>query len=48
MTMPLSDLLLLTPEIFVLTMACAILVVEAFIGEAVGGPVVMPIDLSGK
>ena len=33
MTMPLSDLLLLTPEIFVLTMACAILVVEAFVGK---------------
>ena len=33
MTMPLSDFMLLAPEIFVLSMACIILVVEAFVGE---------------
>jgi NADH-quinone oxidoreductase subunit N len=33
MNIPLSDLLLLTPEIFLLSMACLILVVEAFIGD---------------
>ena len=32
MTMPLSDFMLLAPEIFVLSMACIILVVEAFVG----------------
>ena len=35
MTMPLSDFLLLSPEIFVLIMACAILVVEAFVGKRI-------------
>ena len=33
MTIPLSDFMLLAPEIFVLSMACIILVVEAFVGE---------------
>ena len=33
MTITLSDYLLLSPEIFVLSMACMILVVEAFFGE---------------
>ena len=33
MNIPLSDFLLLTPEIFLLSMACIILVVEAFVGE---------------
>jgi len=33
MNIPLSDFLLLTPEIFLLSMACIILVVEAFIGD---------------
>jgi NADH-quinone oxidoreductase subunit N len=33
MNIPLSDFLLLTPEIFLLSMACLILVVEAFVGE---------------
>jgi NADH-quinone oxidoreductase subunit N len=33
MTITLSDYLLLSPEIFVLSMACLILVVEAFFGE---------------
>jgi len=33
MNIPLSDFLLLAPEIFLLSMACLILVVEAFIGE---------------
>ncbi len=32
MTIPLSDFMLLAPEIFVLSMACIILVVEAFVG----------------
>jgi NADH-quinone oxidoreductase subunit N len=33
MNIPLSDFLLLSPEIFLLSMACIILVVEAFVGE---------------
>ena len=33
MNIPMSDFLLLSPEIFLLTMACIILVVEAFVGE---------------
>ena len=33
MTIPLSDYLILLPELFMLTMACVILVVEAFFGE---------------
>jgi len=33
MNIPLTDFLLLTPEIFLLSMACLILVVEAFVGE---------------
>jgi NADH-quinone oxidoreductase subunit N len=33
MNIPLSDFMLLTPEIFLLSMACIILVVEAFVGE---------------
>ena len=33
MNIPMSDLLLLSPEIFLLSMACIILVVEAFIGD---------------
>ena len=33
MNIPLSDFLLLTPEIFLLSMACLILVVEAFVGD---------------
>ena len=33
MTIPLSDFMLLAPEIFVLSMGCIILVVEAFVGE---------------
>ena len=33
MSIPLSDFLPLAPEIFVLSMACIILVVEAFVGE---------------
>ena len=32
MTIPLSDFMLLAPEIFVLSMACIILVVDAFVG----------------
>jgi NADH-quinone oxidoreductase subunit N len=34
MTITLSDYLLLSPEIFILTMACLILVVEAFVGNS--------------
>ena len=33
MTIPMSDFMPLLPEIFVLSMACIILVVEAFVGE---------------
>ena len=33
MNIPMSDFLLLSPEIFLLSMACIILVVEAFVGE---------------
>jgi len=33
MYIPMSDFLLLSPEIFLLSMACIILVVEAFVGE---------------
>ena len=34
MNIPLGDFLLFLPEIFVLTMACAILVVEVFFGTS--------------